>query len=131
MRAGAWLALVPALLVTLSVLWLGTMRGGPELPVPLHWRDKLGHALAFGLVTWVYFRAARHFMAKGCPLRARRAAVLLAFGAATLLGAVLEAIQAGLVHRTAEWLDLVSDAAGAALVSTLLWVLPLEDQVEA
>lgn len=119
-RPGAWLALVPALLVSLSVLWVGTMRGGPELPVELHFRDKVGHALAFALVAWVYYRPARHFVEGNDCLALRRRAALLAFVGATLLGAVLEVIQAGLAHRSAEWLDLVADALGAGAVAACL-----------
>ncbi len=78
--------------------------GGTWLP-----QDKLGHLVVFGgfaaLVTAV--------------LRGRRRALIGALSA-TALGGALELLQALTPYRSAEWLDLLADAVGAALGAGLV-----------
>ncbi len=54
----------------------------------------------------------------------RVAQVALCAGYATSIGGLLELWQALLPYRSAEWLDFVADAAGAAAASVMVLLLP-------
>jgi VanZ family protein len=111
------LAGIPAL-VTLLVFWQGSIAAGPSTPSV---SDKLVHFVAFGglALSCVPFASA---MAK---VRAWSEVQRLAFcfGYATVVGGLLELWQATLPHRSAEWMDFVADAGGAAVASGIVWLL--------
>jgi VanZ family protein len=106
---------MPALLYTFAIFYGGLVRprgGGPMLPHA----DKLMHALAFGLMQLVVFRALRFELPR---LGVRRQNVL-ALGLVVAAGGALEIAQSFTGYRSAELLDLLADAAGAGLVAALL-----------
>jgi hypothetical protein len=92
------------------IFYLGTLDGGPNVQ-DLPGKDKLGHALAFGLLALTQLWALRAF-----GFGARRSQPFLAASASTALGAVLELVQLGIPTRTADWFDLLADAVGAGVV---------------
>ncbi|MEY2930276.1 MAG: VanZ like family [Pseudomonadota bacterium] len=104
----------PALLCTLLILVLGSIRQGP--PGPQQLNDKALHFIGFGFAAGLWCRACRHLW----PGATMRVAALRGFAASTALGALLELWQAFLPYRSAELLDWVADALGAALAALLL-----------
>ncbi len=121
-RPGMVTYLGPALLLSVSVFYMGTTNNGPELPLPFTWRDKVGHALAFGLVAWTYFRAAMFLR----PQSGTRTQMTIGFFGAVFAGALLEVVQFFLPYRSAEFLDLVADAVGAAVPLAVVFMVPRE-----
>lgn len=115
-RGGYFLYVAPAVLYVGAVFYAGLARA-PDVPAPeIRYQDKLGHALAFGLMALVLYRAI-HFVA---PKLDRARAVLLSFVLASALGGLLEIVQLGTSYRSAEFLDFVADALGAGLVAGVL-----------
>ena len=112
------LALSANLALLALIFYLGTQDGGPNVQ-SLPGKDKLGHALAFGLLAVTGLWAFRAF-----GLGSGRSQPLFAVAASTALGGVLELVQTRLPTRNAEWLDLVADCAGA-LVSVIAFGLVL------
>ena len=80
-------------------------------------RDKVEHALAFGLMQWTHARAVAFFW----PKLSGRQVALVTFGTAALAGGLLELWQFALPHRMADWADFAADAVGAA-IGALLWL---------
>lgn len=110
------LASLPTI-ATLIVFWQGTIRG----PVVQSLHDKVLHFLAFGglsllCVPLVSALGAVHGLS-------RRVQIGLCASYATLVGGLLEVVQALLPYRSAEWLDVMADTAGAFVASTLIWIL--------
>lgn len=113
------LALSANLALLALIFYLGTEDGGPNVQ-SLPGKDKLGHALAFGLLAITQLWGLRAF-SLGSP----RLQPFIAVGAATTLGGVLELVQIALPTRTAEWLDLLADLGGAmAFVAALSLAFP-------
>jgi len=107
---------LPAAGYAVLVFWLG---GRPTLtlPVPalLGW-DKLQHALGFGLMQVL---VSLGLVARGWPT-GKPSRELLAALLATAVGGLLELYQLGVPGRCADWLDLLADAVGAALMALVL-----------
>lgn len=96
--------------MTSLILWLSLIPTNAVPSVGLGW-DKLNHAAAIAVVTWLAFLAFRPYR------RAARAA----FGYALLLGVLIEVLQATFTStRCAEWGDLLADLVGAGLVWCLI-----------
>jgi VanZ family protein len=74
------------------------------------------HFVGFGVAAWLWCRACRHLV-PGAPART---SALRGGLASTALGALLELWQAFLPYRSAELLDWVADALGAALAAVLM-----------
>jgi VanZ family protein len=114
-RSSLWSFQVwPALLCTLLILVLGSIPQGPPGPAQLN--DKLMHFIGFAIAAGLWGRAWRHLV----PEAPARGAALRGFVASTALGALLELWQAFLPYRSAELLDWVADALGAALAGLLM-----------
>ena len=104
----------PAAVCTLLILVLGSIPQGP--PGPQQLNDKTLHFIGFGVAAALWCRACRHLW----PDAPTRVAALRGFAMSTALGALLELWQAFLPYRSAELLDWVADALGAALAALLL-----------
>jgi len=119
-RAFGWrgflLHTVPLLGYVAAIFVLGAARldGAPMAGVA--GVDKLGHGLAFAILTWLAASSLRvHAPRLGLFSRAVAASV-----GATAVGGLLEFMQAGLPHRSADGWDLVADALGALGAGILL-----------
>lgn len=77
---------------------------------------KVGHVLAYGVLTYLVHRAA--LKTKGLRGRALLAAVLLAL----LVAGADESYQRRLQHRSGAWGDVAVDALGIAAAGSLLWL---------
>jgi VanZ family protein len=96
---------IPALGWAALLLWLGT-RTSDALPSGPPGLDKLAHAAFYGVLGLLVARAS--------------GSVAAAAGAALLVGLLDEWLQSSTAGRTADWLDLAADVAGAWLGG---WVL--------
>jgi len=95
----------PALGYLVGIFVLGSVRFSAA---PGDVNDKTAHFLVFGLLVLPMARALRYFGDRPIAARLGRGALL-----SSLAGALLEAWQALLPHRSAEVLDWVADTAGA------------------
>lgn len=103
------------LLYSALILYLGTAQP-QSIPAPeLLGHDKLLHAAAFGGLGVLMYRCYAWYW----PRVAARWSVGLPIFASTLVGAILEIVQATLPYRSMEFADLVADFIGAALM--VLW----------
>jgi VanZ family protein len=108
----------PAVLYIGAIFYGGLirMRALPEVGfVPT---DKLLHAVAFGGLAFLLFRAAVF----GMPRAATRTQLSFAALGASAVGALLEVCQAFVPYRSADVLDWVADTVGAALAVALISV---------
>ena len=106
----------PALVWTAIVFVFGGIPNpGPPLPLdfPI---DKLEHAGAFGVLQILTLRALRYELPGALP----RAMPWIAALISTVVGAALEVYQLTVPNRSAELMDLVSDAIGAVLATLTL-----------
>ena len=87
--------------MVIAVIALSVMPGSVELRVSLS--DKTGHMLAYLLLT-VWFA--------GVYTRSRYPWIIVGL---LVLGAALELVQGGLLHRTAEFADFVANGVGIAV----------------
>ncbi len=117
LRPGWTIAVLPAAIYILAVFYLGSVPNGPQLPVDVSFRDKVGHALAFGVMQWTHARAAAFFW----PAWSTRQVAWWSFVSASLVGGLLEIWQLAFPHRSADWADFAVDVLGAA-VGALLWL---------
>ena len=120
----------PAAAYVVYVFVVGTL---PHVGPPMGMSDKLAHAAVFGVMVPLLSRAARYLDVRGgrasawargsLPAASVARRVGMSAGVATLLGGALEAWQAFLPTRRAEWLDLAADAAGAGAcaLALVLW----------
>jgi VanZ family protein len=110
---------LPALVYVAAIFYGGSIPlSAPrvDVGVPL---DKLLHLVAFGGMQLLFVRAARYrFRALGFGRLN-----LLALGAVSAVGLLLELWQSTLPHRSAEALDFIADTAGGALAAGLLQIL--------
>ena len=103
------------------LVWMGVIyavSAQPTLPgLPEPWLDvlakKSGHALAYGLLAWLYLRALRGDGPASDRLRA------LSLILAVVYGATDEYHQAFVPGRTPRLLDVLVDGAGATLAMAL------------
>ncbi|HEY9198606.1 MAG TPA: VanZ family protein [Gammaproteobacteria bacterium] len=107
----------------LAVLWMGTIyylssHPMPEIDLGFSAQDKLVHLLAYGLLGALLLGAFR-LRPGGYMLRQIALAALIA----TLYGLTDEWHQSFVPGRNSDALDVVADAVGALLGSTLLWAL--------
>ena len=117
MRGGFVSHVLPALAWAIAIF----VGGGPGMPQPnleTLWLsfDKLEHALAFGALQALSFRALRYEM----PASARAALLWVAALISVVAGIALELYQLGLPDRSADVKDAVADAVGAAIGAVLL-----------
>jgi VanZ family protein len=106
----AW---VPALIWLGLTLYLGSTRRDPLAVVHYELKDKLAHALFFGVMQRTHFRVFEFLRPALGPSRQN----LWAFVTATGVGILLEVWQAFLPYRSAEVLDALADAVGAGVVA--------------
>ncbi|MFO0569302.1 MAG: hypothetical protein U0263_26830 [Polyangiaceae bacterium] len=100
-RAGFFMQVVPALLYVFAVFY-GGLIPAPHVPGPqISYSDKVLHALAFGFMHWVFYRALRFAL----PRRAFRFHNVAAFVCVTAAGGLLELLQLMTSYRSAEVLD--------------------------
>lgn len=114
------LRLLQAVLWGLAMSWLSLVPTPPQLPGVLGW-DKLLHAAAYGLLSVLL---ARYLL----TLRrlAPRQALVLAWLLTVCFGILLEILQlVTSLGRTAEWLDIAADAAGALLCCVVFRLIAL------
>ncbi|SJZ41084.1 hypothetical protein SAMN02745119_00524 [Trichlorobacter thiogenes] len=105
---GSWLWQVLLAACTASILYLSLIPAPPA--VSTGW-DKSNHALAMAVVTLLAHRSAH----------LKPWSLYFAFGYSLLLGAAIELLQGWCTTtRSAEWLDLVADLVGIAIMSILL-----------
>jgi len=107
--------LIPAVLWLSAITWLSVM---PNLQLPtvkFFAPDKLGHAGAYCLLSWLLLRGfARAQAVKGTHISAREAGGILAFAAA--YGVLMEFVQYTFVPgRFYEYGDMLANATGAVL----------------
>lgn len=116
-RKHAFLIYVVPALFWLALIFIG---GGADFGPPVKDSgfpiDKLEHLVAFGVLTYLFFRALRYVT----PGIAQRGLIALSAFLATGAGGVLELYQLGLPHRSAELGDLLADAVGALLAAAWL-----------
>lgn len=107
----------PALAYTVFLFYAGSIDvPPPPVQPPGIEPDKLLHAVAFGILAWLVYRALRFELpAQGTKQRALTAALV-----ATLVGGLLELYQAALPNRTADLIDFAADALGAFAAAGLL-----------
>lgn len=106
---------LPALAYVGLIFVLGSINGPPG---PVRLNDKVMHALAFGPVPILHYRALTFFLPELAPGLAL--AVSAAIGSA--VGGLLELYQARLPHRSAEWLDWAADTAAVVAVAFCSWL---------
>ena len=106
----------PALVWTAVVFVFGGIPN-PGPPIPLDFPiDKLEHAAAFGVLQILALRALRYELPGALP----RAMPWIAALIATVVGGALELYQLTVPNRSAELMDLVSDAIGAVLATVVM-----------
>lgn len=115
-RPGALIHVAPALLYVGAVFYLGSVSIDPPTEMDFSWNDKVMHAIAFGGMQLTLARAFRFLW----PELSVTSVAVRSGVVAALLGGLLELWQAALPHRSAEWLDFIADAVGAALAA-LFW----------
>ena len=93
-----------------AVIAVGALIPVPPTTAPgLPWLDKLLHVREYALFAWCLVRAAR---ASGIP---RSRTLAWVFVLSTGYGMLLEALQAWLPYRGAEWRDLMANTVGTGL----------------
>lgn len=106
---------LPALVWTVILFVLGglpTMGPSVDIGFPI---DKIEHAIAFGILQFLTLRALRYEL----PLTWPRGMPWVAALCSTVAGGALELYQLTVPNRSAEFMDLVADAIGAALFAAL------------
>jgi VanZ family protein len=100
----------PALAYTVFIFYAGSVDvPPPPFEPPVVEPDKILHALAFGFLSWLAYRAVRFEL----PALGVRKQALYGALVACLVGGLLELYQAALPNRTADFVDFLADALGA------------------
>jgi VanZ family protein len=99
-----------------GLIFFGSSMSDPKEHVPLEVWDKLAHAVEYGVLSVLAYRALRY---AGTPWTAHHA-LLLAIVLASLYGCTDELHQSFVPNRTSDVHDLVADTIGAACAA-LLW----------
>ncbi len=121
LRPGWTLHVLPALIYALFAFGMGSIPGEPMAGWELNLKDKIMHALGFGVMQWTHLRAIRFIR----PHLSSSTVVVFSVLTAILAGGLLEGWQFLLPHRTADLWDWFADAAGALLAGGVTWVLLL------
>lgn len=109
--------LLPSVIVGIAILWL-TLSPNPVPSAEMLFvgQDKVAHAVMFLVWTLLICRDLRGYGRKPNPW--------LAALFATAVGALIEVLQWSMdLGRSAEWLDLAADAAGAAIAAAVFPML--------
>jgi hypothetical protein len=110
---GFFIRVAPALLYVSAIFYGGSIPA-PSMPGPsFSSKDKLLHALAFGIMLIAVLRAVRFF----APTASDKRCLWVSFGLVCALGGALELWQMYIPNRSAELMDFVADAVGAGLVA--------------
>lgn len=109
--AGFWLQVVPALLYSFAIFYVGSMEKDPTAELDFAAKDKLLHLLSFFVMALVNRPAIAYFW----PSAGFRWLLVSTFVITSLEGAGLEIYQGMLPHRSAELLDWIADSVGALL----------------
>lgn len=119
-KRGFQLHVLPALLYVAFIFWLGSIHTSLSIPQDFLPQDKVNHFGAFGLLVWLVVRAL-HFE---LPSKKYGRLIIASIGVSSLIGALLEAWQSLLPHRTAEFGDWVADTIGAIVAGLVchIWV---------
>lgn len=116
-RGGFFIDVLPLLAYLGALFWAGLIPlrslPGPEF----QFADKVWHAIAFGGLVGLLCRGLKHW--GRAPLLAARDSLLLSIA----LGGLLELLQSLTAYRSADWVDWVADAFGAALAYGVLRLL--------
>ncbi len=100
----------PALAYTAFIFYAGSVDVPPPPFDPgVIEPDKILHALAFGLLAWLSYRALRFEL----PSLGVRKQALYGALVSCLVGGILELYQSALPNRSADLIDFVADALGA------------------
>jgi len=113
---------VPVVLWAAFIFGLSSVPGTSFPTVAVPQSDKMAHALLYGVMGALSFRAARLTY----PLAEQRRAVaaLSAIAVATLYGISDELHQSFTPQRTPDWHDVVADAFGGALGAAAMLMVP-------
>ena len=112
-KSGFFVYVVPAALYVVAIFYGGLT---PHAPGPgIKNGDKLMHAIAFGFMQLVVWRAVRF----EAPSRALRRQLILAFVIVAALGGALEIAQMATDTRSAELADWIADLLGAGSVALI------------
>lgn len=110
---GFFIRVAPALLYVCAIFYGGSMPA-PPMPGPsFSSKDKLLHAVAFGIMMVAVLRAVRYF----APRTSDKRSLWISFALVCAVGAALELWQMHIPNRSAELMDFVADAVGAGLVA--------------
>lgn len=110
---GFFIRVAPALLYVVAIFYGGSVPA-PAVPGPaFSSKDKLLHAIAFGIMLITILRAVRYF----APEATQKGALWISFALVCAAGGALELWQMHIPNRSAELLDFVADAVGAGLVA--------------
>ena len=109
----SWLHALPAALCIAAIFFFGTVQTGPLPPGVAS--DKVLHFVAFFALEPLCYWAFSHRLPAFSLARLRGFSI----GAAILVGALLEAWQSVLPHRSSELLDLGADALSALVAAGL------------
>ena len=111
---------LPAVVYTVLIFWLGCTHINITVQQDYVPQDKLEHLGAFGVLTWLAFRALAFELIRLSTGRLIVASTVIS----SLMGALLEAWQSLFPHRSVEFGDWVADTLGAGLVGIilLLWI---------
>jgi VanZ family protein len=118
-KRGFVLHVLPALLYSACIFWLGSIHTGISFPQSYLPQDKLNHFGAFGLLTLLAMRALRFELNSVAYGRL----IVASIGISSLTGALLEVWQMLFPYRSVEFADWVADTIGALLagLACLLW----------
>lgn len=114
-RSTAAVRLIEVLACTALIIFLGTLKV-PQFPGDEFLsHDKILHSIAFGAQALLLYRCLRAYVPRWSSLVSSWASI----GYATLLGAILEILQAMLPYRSMEFADLAADFLGALV---FVWI---------
>jgi VanZ family protein len=114
-HASSW---IPVLSLAAVIFALSAQPGSELSDLPFPHADKLAHTAVFGLLGLCLLRT----LLRSLPDRPFRFHALVTIVACTLYGASDELHQLFVPHRTAELLDLLADALGAAFACLFVWL---------
>ena len=112
--------MLPALLYTGVLFWLGAIRVSFYVPQGFVPQDKLNHFGAFGLLVWLAYRAFRFEFEAAAVGRL----IWVSIAASSSMGLLLEIWQLLFPYRSAEVADWVADTLGALVAgyAAFLWI---------
>ena len=111
---GFLIYVLPALVYVAVIFYGGSLRAAklPQVDVS----DKLVHAVAFGFLQVLAYRAVRFEW----PRKSLKWQLLVSLISTSAVGGALEIYQLFIKYRSAELLDWVADTVGAALVALVI-----------